>query len=51
LSLPPEFLNTRARLIGEYVAGQSSLEQAMAQMQDAMDKAADQAVEMYGFDL
>ena len=33
-SLPPEFLNTRARLIGEYVAGQSSLEQAMAQMQE-----------------
>jgi multiple sugar transport system substrate-binding protein len=51
LSLPPEFLNTRARLIGEYVAGQSSLEQAMAQMQEAMDKAADQAVEMYGLDL
>jgi ABC-type glycerol-3-phosphate transport system substrate-binding protein len=51
LSLPPEFLNTRARLVGEFVGGQSPLDQAMAQMQDAMNQAADQAVEMYGFDL
>ena len=51
LSLPPEFLNTRARLVGEYVVGQISLDDAMTQMQEAMDLAAAGAVEMYGFDL
>jgi ABC-type glycerol-3-phosphate transport system substrate-binding protein len=51
LSLPPEFLNTRARLVGEYVGGKTPLDQVMQQMQQNMDKMADQAVEMYGFKL
>lgn len=50
LSLPPDFLITRTRIAGEYVAGQISLDDAMTQMQENMDNAVTGAAEMYGFD-
>jgi ABC-type glycerol-3-phosphate transport system substrate-binding protein len=48
LSLPPEFLQTRARLVEEYVIGSLSLSDAMQQMQQAMDTAASDATDLYG---
>ena len=48
LSMPPEFLETRSRLAGEYITGSVSLEQAMRQMQAEMDRDAARAITTYG---
>ena len=48
LSMPPEFLETRSRLAGEYITGSLSLEQAMRQMQAEMDRDAARAITTYG---
>ncbi len=49
LSLPPEFIETRARLVEEYINGTITLAQAMNQMQAEMNKDAAIAKKMYGF--
>jgi len=46
--MPPEFLETRSRLAGEYITGSVSLEQAMRQMQAEMDRDAARAITTYG---
>jgi ABC-type glycerol-3-phosphate transport system substrate-binding protein len=48
LTMPPDFLTTRNRLVGEYVTGSLSLTQAMHQMQAEMDRDAAQAVTAFG---
>lgn len=49
LSMPPEFIETRARLTEEYLNGTITLAQAMNQMETEMKKDAALAKKMYGF--
>lgn len=49
LSMPPEFIQTRSRLLEEYVTGSLSLSQAMSQMQTEMNTDAASATKLYGF--
>jgi ABC-type glycerol-3-phosphate transport system substrate-binding protein len=47
LSLPPRFLETRSRLVEQYITGSLSLEAAMGQMQKEMDASAEQAAKQF----
>jgi hypothetical protein len=48
LSLPPQFIINRSRLLEQYVTGTLSLPDAMAQMQTEMNNDADAAAKLYG---
>jgi raffinose/stachyose/melibiose transport system substrate-binding protein len=48
-ALPPEFEATRMTLLQDYITGNKTLDQVMTEMQQDMNNAADEVIQLYGW--